>query len=394
MKILQVLSTLHPPYGGPVFVCKGLCRYLALAGHDVTIFTTNLHYPRGWLDLPLNQRVELDGYSVYYFNYKLHKYLWSPGLASALARHMPEFDIVHIHGLYRFPQTITAYYARKHGRPYLIRPYGSLDPFLYHKENNKLIKRIYERLIEFPNLNNAAAIHYTTEREKRVAQWLNLKAPGFIVPNGVNVDRFKPGVFKGRFREKHHMQGKRIILHYGRVNYKKGLDMLVDAFGILAKERDDVHLVIAGPDNESYSVQLKEWLKERGCLDRTLFTGMLNDDEALEVLEDADVFVLPSYDENFGVSVIEAMAMELPVVVSEHVGICHEITDAKAGLVTRRDTLEIVSAITRLIYDENDRREMGKRGRILSIEKFHWENVVQRLLREYEHIIETYKTHR
>jgi glycosyltransferase involved in cell wall biosynthesis len=127
---------------------------------------------------------------------------------------------------------------------------------------------------------------------------LNLKAPGIVIPNGLDADKYVNLPSYGRFRDKHNLSNAKIILHFGRVNFKKGLDILVKAFAKVARERDDVRLVIAGADNENHSVEVRKWLKQENVSSKAIFTGMLQEDDALEVLRDADILALPSYTEN------------------------------------------------------------------------------------------------
>lgn len=388
MKILHIITNLSSNYGGPVKACKEMCRSLAKVGEEVTIYTTNMDFPRGRLDVPVNINITQDGYNVQYFPVLLSPYVVSSKLTKALHTNIKKFDLVHIHGLYRFPQAIAAYFARKYQIPYIVRPYGSLDPVLFYRKKNRLAKSIYVKIIENRNLNYASAIHFTTEEEKRLVQPLKLKAPGIIIPNGLEPIEYAKLPNYGKFRDKYNLGDVKIILHFGRINFKKGLDILVKAFAQIARDRDDVRLVLAGPDNEGYSTKVDKWLKQENVHSKAIFTGMLNGIEALEVLRDADIFALPSYSENFGIAVVEAMVCGLPVVISDKVNIWREVHDAGAGLVTSCDANEVAESFLRLLDDDNKRRKLGEAGKLLVKDNYSWDSIVQKLLLAYKDIVD------
>src|SRR6185436_20783168 len=179
-------------------------------------------------------------------------------------------------------------------------------------------------------------------------------------PPGVHVERYCDSSVDGSFRAAWpETRGRRIVLFLGRLNFKKGLDLLVRAFGEVARRRPDVHLVLAGPDDDGYGATVRRWLGAEGVLDRVTFTGMLLGRAKLAAFRDADVFVLPSYTENFGMAVVEAMACGRPVVISDHVNIWHEVAAAGAGRVTRCDAGEVAAALLGLLDDPAARRAAG-----------------------------------
>ncbi len=387
MRILHVITNLSPCYGGPVKACKEMCLSLADAGEDVTIYTTNLDYPVGRLEVPLNKKIQQDGYNVWYFPIQFSPYIVSWGLARALKVNVSKFDLVHIHGLYRFPQAVAAYLARKNRVPYIIRPHGSLDPFLFNHDRHRLRKRLYEYFIENRNLNSAAALHFTTQEEMDLVQPLHIRAPGMVIPNGLAMDKYDDLPPPGRFREKYKIGDARIILHYGRIHFKKGMDILVKAFATVSQKRENTCLVIAGPDNDGFQSQVETWVREANITSKVIFTGMLQGDNALEVLRDADIFALPSYTENFGIAVVEAMASGLPVVISDKVNIWREVRDAGAGLVTSCNETEVAEAFIKLLGDNKNRKKLGNAGKVLVREKYCWGAIVQELRATYKNIL-------
>jgi|APSaa5957512535_1039671.scaffolds.fasta_scaffold60976_2 glycosyltransferase involved in cell wall biosynthesis len=388
MKILHVINTLSPRYGGPVKACKELCSSLAHAGEDVTIYTTDLNYPMGVRDVVLNQEIKQDGYSLYYFHAQFNSYVFSLEFFKAIKNNIKKFDIVHIHGIYRFPQTITAYFCRKYGLPYIIRPHGSLSPYLFNSKRRKLRKRLYEYLIENRNLNNASAIHYTTEEEMVLAKPLGLKSNTFICPISIDISKYNDLPVKGIFRGKYKIDNsKKIILYFGRINFVKGLDILIKAFAKTLNRFQNVLLVIAGPDNEGYQAQVEQWIKNEKIGKNVILTGMLIGGDILELLKDTDIFVLPSYTENFGIAVAEAMACGLPVVVSNKVNIYRDVLKAGAGLVTNCDSNEISDAFFQLLEDEKRRKTLGRAGVKLVKGKYSPDKVVKNVIKLYHGVL-------
>ncbi len=379
MKILHVIASLAPRYGGPSKACLDLCREMARRGERVAIYTTNID-GNGELNVPLGLPVCRDGVEIRYFPVQPPRYYkFSLPLARALRTAIPQCDLVHIHSLYLFPSTAAAHYCRHYGIPYLIRPHGTLDPYLYGRHRRR--KWIYERLFEWRNLNKAAAIHFTTVEEQELARPLGLKSPGVVVPIGMNLQDYDDAPPAGTFRAVHpEMHGQKIILFLGRLNFKKGLDLLAKAFGEVGRKRDDVHLVVAGPDDDGYGVQVRRWLKAEGVLEKSTFTGMLLGADKLAALRDADVFVLPSYTENFGIAVVESMAMGLPVVISNKVNIWREVVQAHGGLVVNCDVQEVGQALLTLLQAPALGKEMGKHGRQLVEERFTWEVVGEQMV--------------
>lgn len=386
MEILHVLENVSARYGGPARVCKEISSALARSETRVTIFTTNRDYPKGKLDVPINTLVRQDGYNIWYFSVQFTPYMVSLDMMKALRLHTGEFDLLHIHGLYSFPSTIAAYYAKKFEIPYIMRPHGSLDPFLFYKPKNRLIKRIHEHLIERRNFNKAAAVHYTSQEEMALIPF-KIKAPSLIMPLGIDLRKYENLPPVGTFKGKYNLKGKKLILHLGRINFKKGLDILVKGFARLSFDRNDVCLVLAGPDNEDYGKQVEKWIIDEGVKDKVVFTGMLHGIDKLAVLRDADIFALPSYSENFGIAVVEAMACELPVVISNKVNIWREIQKAGAGIVTSCDADEVANALKSLLDEASVRFRMGGAGKMLVNKTYNWEVVVNDMLKAYQDIV-------
>jgi len=388
LRIVHVIQTLSPRFGGPATVLKSLAKEQSMVGHKVTILTTNLDYPKGVL--PYKERNQIHGSlaEVKYLPSEIHFGSFSTGIVRALNQYIKQIDILHVWCLYRFPQTYSCYFARKNGLPYIIRPCGALEPFLYKQSAVSLpLKRIYEWCFEWPNLRKAAAINCVTEQEaKNLPRFISRKKV-FVLGNGIDWDHYKELPPKGAFRNQIGLGNTPLVLFLGRINVKKGLDLLVPAFARVLAKRPEVHLAIVGPDNDGYGAKVRQWCREQGVADKVFFVDHLGPEEVKQAYVDADVFVLSSYTENFGMTVVEAMACGCPVVISDQVNIWREVQDAGAGLVVGLDPSEISVAICQLLADKEIAKSMGTRGRVAAKERYAWPRIVDQITQIYRRLI-------
>jgi glycosyltransferase involved in cell wall biosynthesis len=390
MKILHVIANLAPRYGGPSKACWEMARAVAQLGHEVSIYTTNQDGP-GELAVPVDQPVWQEGVEIRYFPIQTPRF-WGTSLPLALAlrQKIPAVDLAHIHSLYLFHNLVAGHYCRRYDTPYLVRPQGILDPYIYRRHRGR--KRLMEYLFENRNIRRAAALHFTAAEEAELAAPYTFGTPGLVVPLGINYDEFavlpEPGSFRRRYPE---IGDKPIILFFGRVNFKKGLDILARAFGLAARRLPDAHLVIAGPDNEGWGARVRTWLGEEGVLSRTTFTGMLLGPDKFAVLRDASMFVLPSYSENFGLAVVEAMAAGLPVIISDKVNIWREVDAEGAGRVIPCEAPALADQIISLLDDPDEAFGMGQKGRALVQDRFQWPMIGRSLAEAYARIIDEHR---
>lgn len=389
LKILHVVSLIAPRFAGAGIASQFMARYQAKAGHKVAICTTNADFPKGTLKVPSNEPLLRDGTLIFHFPVQLRPLMVSIPLWRWLKSNIISFDIIHIHGLYRFPVTSAAFWARKMGVPYVIMPHGSLDPFLYNQSRYNLpLKRIYERLFDIPNLKQAAAVHYTAEEEARQASFLKLRTKPVVVPNGIDWQSYRRLPPKGNFRRRIGLNDQApLVLFLGRINFKKGLDLLVPAFGLVVQKYPEAILAFVGPDNEGYGLKVRRWCKEQGIQDKVYHVDHLGFENVKEAYVDANVFVLPSYTENFGLTVIEAIACGTPVVISDQVNICQEIQKLGAGIVVGLDPREMADAICLVLDNKRAAKVMGERGRAAAETCYTWARVVEQLTQVYRELI-------
>jgi len=382
VKILHVAASYLPAvrYGGTIVSVHGLCKALALRGHDVHVFTTSVDGPVD-SEVPLLKAVEIDGVHVWYFPSRfLRRLYWSPPMARALARHLRTFDIVHLHALFVWPVWAAARAARRACVPYVVAPRGMLEKALIRKKN-RLMKSVLMAAVGRRLLEGAAAIHVTSAREAAEAMAFGFAlAAVHEVPNGVDVDEpGEPGAVSHAVGVI--LGGAPFVLFIGRISWKKGLDRLITAM----THAPGVRLVVAGPDEERYRQTLAAQVGVAGLGSRVEWAGPVHGADKAALLAHAQVLVLPSYSENFGNVVLEAMAAGCPVVVTPEVGIADIVRDSGAGLVLDGTPEVLGAGLSRLMGDAVLRRTMGERGRAAAL-NYSWATVAERMERVYREI--------
>jgi glycosyltransferase involved in cell wall biosynthesis len=257
-----------------------------------------------------------------------------------------------------------------------------LDPYI--RKHHRGRKRVMELLFQDRVLRHATAIHYTSDVEREISQPFDGGAPARIVPLGVNLAGFDALPPAERFHERFpETRGRRIVLFLSRLHFKKGLDLLIPAFARVASEDPDLHLVIAGPDDGMLD-QCKAWARRDGVAERVSFTGMLRGEDKLAAFAAASVFALPSYSENFGIAVVEAMAAGLPVVISDQVNIWREVQQGGGALVVRCDEQKLTLALSTVLRDPALAADMARKARDTVQRLYHWDNVAAALEAMYE----------
>ncbi|KKU91471.1 MAG: Glycosyl transferase group 1 [Candidatus Jorgensenbacteria bacterium GW2011_GWA1_48_11] len=391
MKILHVVPTYLPAYryGGPILSVHYLNKWLVKKGVEVTVFTTNINGPED-LDVPLNKPVIVDGVTIFYFKSSFpRKWFYSRDLRSALAERIGDFDLIHITSVFLSVSALGAYYAKKFHKPYVISPRGSLmkEPLA---RKSRFLKLVYLKLIERNNLAGAAAIHFTAEVERKEYFESGLP-PGnsFIIPNAFEPEESREIPTEEEFRKKYQIPPrKKIVLFMSRLNWKKGLDTLIPAFRRVRDRIPDTVLVLAGSDDDDYSKEISKWMSRNDLKEKrdVFFTGMLLGDDKNAALEYADVFVLPSFSENFGMAAMEGL-MHTVVVVTKGVAISYLIDRYKAGKVVSKNKEELSRAVSDVLENPAQRKEYVRAGRQLVQNEFSPAAVAMRFFDEYQKLV-------
>jgi len=385
MRILCVVPVYFPAfqYGGPIASVHNLNKALVEKGIEVTVYATNAGL-KG--KVSTNQEINIDGVKVSYFDFfKIFEFLgptgwqFSRSMTVALKKHLKEFDLIYLSAIWNYPTAIAAHYCRKYKKPYIVSVRGTLYPFTIRKKAWK--KWLYYKLITRNDLEMASAIHYTTQDElEKCHSSLGLKNRAFVAPNIIDLAEYADLPPGSQFRNRYQIpQDKKIILFLGRIHWIKGLDTLIPAFAEVIKKEPLAVLVLAGGD-DGYKKTATELIKKRNLGEYVIFTGMLSGEEKTAALKDSDVFVLPSYSENFGMAVVEAMAFGLPVIITRNIGIASDVILAKAGLVVEKEEKELSEAILKILANPDLAKEMGQRGRRLVETEFSGSAVADKFI--------------
>lgn len=365
MRLLHVIADLDHTTGGPTIACIGLARLMARRGHDVRIIATDRGFVRQ--DGARDDGVVIEalpGSWPAFFGTS-----WP--MRRRLREIIPEIDVVHLHSLYLFHDWVAGRLCRRFDKPYIVRPHGTLDPYIYRRHRRR--KAMLESMFQNAVLRRAAGLHYTTIEEWRLARAHALNTRGCILPVGIDLDAYGDLPPRTALRDRYPMIGNRkVVLFLGRLNYKKGVDVVIGAFAEVARERDDIFLIIAGPDDGVRS-NAEALIERHGIVGLSLFTGMVSGEDKRRLLAGSDVFLLPSQSENFGISVIEAAACGIPVIISDKVNLWREFHDAEAGLVGPPTVPAFVAHLRLLVDHPPVATEIGRRGADLVRRRFSWD---------------------
>lgn len=363
LKVLHVIPTLDRVTGGPAIALVGFVTALRRAGVGVSVVVGQANPD----DRELLTQVLDSGTTV--------TTLGEESAPEAVLRsYVAGCDVCHIHAIWEDLLHRTAIACWETGTPFIFRPCGMLDPWCLAERRIK--KRLYIALRLRRDLNRCAGMHFTTRTERDLVRPLGLRSPSVVEGHGVDLVEFRTRPETGMFRSSRAIGDRPFVLFLGRLHRKKGFDLLIPAFARLAAR--NAVLVIAGPDVNGYRSTVEAMATDAGVADRVLFTGVLRGSEKVAALADADLFVLPSYQENFGVAVIEALAAETPVIVSDQVNLHGEITASGVGAVVPMDVETLAREIDRWLADPALRQDAARRCRLLVRTRFDWAQIAQR----------------
>ncbi len=374
MRLLHVIATLEPSAGGPVAGLHGLLEAGLKFGLEAEIVTMDAE-SAPWLDR-FAVPVAALGQSTRGFAH-------APRLAGWLGAHQAGFDVVIVHGLWQHQGIVVHRMLRRKRQPYCVFPHGMLDPWFRQRYPAKhLKKQLFWLLWQYRVLRDAAAVLFTCAEEQRLARssFRPYAVRGAIVGFGASGPPAMDDA-RGRFDAAYpSLRGKRIVLFLGRIHPKKGCDIVLDAFAEVAPRDPALQLVLAGPDQLGWSAQLRARARSLGLHERVSWPGMLDGELKWAALRAAEVFVLPSHQENFGVAVAEALACGTPVLVSDKVNIWREIVDDGAGMVGA-DTVAGATQTLRAWLDLDAAEQAAMRAAAVQCHarRYRFEAVAERL---------------
>ena len=385
MKVLHVIPTLAKEKGGPTQITLEMIRALRETGVEAEIVTTNDN-GTDLLDVPLGECIEYEQVPVWFlprFCLPLKEFIFSPALTRWLWQNLSNYQLIHTHYLFSYAPTCAAAIARWQQTPYIVTPYGMLTHWALNHQRTK--KRFYS-VIERYNFNHAIAAHCATSEESADVQNFQVPTPTFVVPYGVNLPTIKPHAAE-ILREKYQLEpGIPIILFFSRLHTKKRPDLLIEAVSKL-KSKFNFHVLIAGSGEADYEDYLDNLVDKLNLNTHITFTGFITGKDKDILLQGSDLFVLPSFSENFGIAVVEAMAAKLPVVITDEIQIAADIQTGKGGIVINSNLDSLTEALTTLLDFPNLRKQLGNNGFELVKRQYTWQAIAQQMNNFYEQSI-------
>jgi glycosyltransferase involved in cell wall biosynthesis len=354
-------------------------RALSAEGVQVTTLTTDHGIGRRGGD---GAPTAVNGAHRIYAHKWLHPYKVAPGMVPHLIKTVHVHDVVHIHGLFSFASTAATWVARRSGVPYIVRPLGSLARYGLRVRRRNL-KRLSVAMVERAILQSAAAVHFTSPTELEEAQAIGVPMRGVVIPLGLDADDSPPAAPVQHAA----LAGRRVILFLSRLDPMKNLEALIDAVAASPMLRSTCALVIAGTGEPGYVAGLKARATAAGLSEHTLWLGHVEGVQKKAALATAEVFVLPSFSESFGIAAVEALLAGVPCVLGEGVAIAGAIERAGAGITVRPEAPAVAQALECLLgADPALGHAMGLRARQLADSDFSATVMAQRLIALYENV--------
>jgi glycosyltransferase involved in cell wall biosynthesis len=394
MRILSVTQTYFPfmEFGGPPVKVRSLSQQLVKLGHKVTVLTADWglrsHAAAGGgraERTAVGWRLEESGIEAIYLPSWLHyrALSWNPGIARFCRAQLWRFDVAHIFGLYDFLGPAMAAACRRRGIPYVVEPIGMFVPIV----RNFLLKRMYHLALGQPMLLGSRAIIATSPQEVAELASSGVTAEKILVRrNGVEVSEVMPE--RGMFRAAAGIPADaKLVLYLGRLSAKKSPDVLLQAFALLCnnESKAGLRLVFAGPDDGGMKQRLQRMAGNLGVSAHVQILGAVFNKDKWSAYRDADVFVLPSQNENFGNTAGEAIAAGTPVVVTDKCGIAPLLADV-AGLVVKHDAGAIAEAVSRILCEPGLHVRLSAGCKRVTA-KLNWDEPAEQMEHLYEQLV-------
>jgi glycosyltransferase involved in cell wall biosynthesis len=368
-----------------------LVRTLNRIGADSEIATTNDN-GTGLLDMPLGLKTDFAQAPVWFFPRfspclpPVREFAYSRALSTWLKRNMDRYDLVHVHAFFSFASSTAMAIARRKKIPYLVSPHGLLCE--WSLQQSALRKKLYLALIERTNLNGSAALEFTAEQELAEAAPLRLRAPGFVLPFGLDLS---PAIPDARQRLRgliNTAPDEPVLLFLSRLHPKKGLHDLLTAAATLAGRRFSI--VVAGSGPAVYEAQVKAQAAAGPLRGRVHFVGFVQGQTKHMLLQGADLFALTSHSESFGIAVMEALAAGLPVLVTPGVPLARMLEQFQLGWVTELNTASIAATLDRALASGHGPEAAARRERARAVvaENFTWDRIAARMMAAYQAILD------
>jgi len=376
LRVLQVIASIADINGGASTAMWSTLEALRLRNVDVDLVTTNEDGLNRLMDVPFGEFIRQRNHRVRYFPAKGDRYTTSWPLAAWLLRHVREYDIVHVHGLFRFAPVAAAHAAILRGVPYVLTLHNTLGDWGM-RYRRPLLKKLSISLLEGRIVDRARRVHLCSADElNHVSQVRPVGTRSAVFPLGIDFSLAAADEASATESVEESFAGRKVVLFMSRIHEIKGLDKLIRAFASVGRAHPDAVLVIAGTGDDGLVASLRALAQQVGVEQRTHWMGFVQGRRKRDLLAAATVFVLPSHSENFGYAVIEAMLAGLPVITTLSVPAGEFAIEAGAGVIFDGTTEDLALSISvMLALPETQRRQIGIRAEMtvrqrLSLETF------------------------
>jgi glycosyltransferase involved in cell wall biosynthesis len=387
VRILHVIPYMHPRAGGPPVVVESFVRETSRLGHLSEIISTPL-FCHGDERILLQRLNELAP-TTFLLQSRAFTSLHEPS-RHQLGERIRIADMVHLHTLWDPINVMVRRECARHRRPYVLMPHGMLDP--YSLKVKRWRKAFYLWAIERRNIMAAQRLIYTTPEEARLAAIKSLSLPnGVVIPLGGDAPWENAKELASEFLEKFpRARDRRQLLFLGRLHFKKGLDRILIALPSIIRVFPDILLTVIGDGTPEFETTLESAITAQKLEDNVMMTGRLHGAAKWGAYASAELFLLPSRQENFAITVAEAMQMGVPVVISNRVNTWPYVKAAGAGVVLDEERIErsLENAILSLLQDRGTLRLMGKRGQEYGRKNLTWAGAASKLLKCYDEVLD------
>jgi glycosyltransferase involved in cell wall biosynthesis len=374
---MDVVAHIDAGYGGMSVCVPALARATAAADRYTSLLVAFCHQHETaefqpdrnfqFIRMPLSKVRPLDDFST----------------RACLHPLMKDVDVVHIHGIWSAHCAAAGLVASRHGTPYVVSAHGMLDGWAL--DNKRWKKILYSALVERPNLRRCACLRALTTAEVHNFRSYGLSNPIALIPNGVHIPK---NIDAALFFERHpELKDRKLILYLSRIHYKKGLDLLCQAWAGISGRFPEAHLVIAGPDFEGIRAAIEKLVQDLRIRSRVSFAGLLTGQYKWSALAAARVFVLPSHSEGFSVATLEALASSRPVIITHQ---CNfpEVEQLECGWLIQPDVQQLKSALIEcLAASDSQLARLGDNGRALVARRYNWSTIGQQMSDVYDWIL-------
>lgn len=377
MKILHTVPTYYPAfkYGGPILSTHLVNKKLVAQGINIQVLTTMDGQPKETIP---NKNSEIENVNVYYCSSLLNTgYGISLKFIIELFKNVKKYDLILITSVFTFTSFVTPLICLLLKKPYIFSSRGTLDPINIKNKSSFLknsILNLYERFF----LNKASSIIVLMNDEKNWLTDLNIRNKKVsIIPNGMDIMP-EDEIIKDNFTNKHITK----LLYLGRLNYKKNIDMIINAYSKLTKINGTIELIIAGPDDGNEK-ELRNLVHELGLSNKIQFKGLVVGKEKEELFKESDIFILPSISEGISMAQLEAMKYKCSVIVGNRGGIHSELISNHAGIVIEPSIKNLTNSLEDLIKNKKLRKTIAENGFNLVKKNFSWKKIIDDYIKLY-----------